>query len=112
MNQLFLFSEHSGDNSTVIPHLPIALHAGNSSFRQLGAFVKEKVQDGRVSEESVERVRQSFLRNPNKSVRRASRELEMSNMTVWKGSAKETAHEALPSSLAAASETDRPHRPK
>jgi len=45
MNQLFLFSGHSGDNSTVIPHLPTALDAGISSFRQLGAFVKEKVQD-------------------------------------------------------------------
>ena len=30
------------------PHLPIALDAGISSFRQRGAFVKEKVQDGRV----------------------------------------------------------------
>jgi len=32
----------------VIPHLPVALDAGISSFRQRGAFVKEKVQDGRV----------------------------------------------------------------
>jgi len=46
--QLFLFSGHSGNNSTVIPHLPIALDAGISSFRQLGAFVKEKVQEGRM----------------------------------------------------------------
>jgi hypothetical protein len=38
MNQLFLFNGHSGDN----------LDAGRSSFRQRGAFVKEKVQDGRV----------------------------------------------------------------
>jgi len=30
------------------PDLPIALDAGISSFRQLGAFVKEKAQDGRV----------------------------------------------------------------
>jgi len=48
MNQLFVFSEHSGDNSTVIPHLPITLDAGIGSFKQRGAFVKEKVQDGRV----------------------------------------------------------------
>jgi hypothetical protein len=48
MNQLFLFNEHSGDNSTLIPHFPIALDAGGSSFRQRGAFVKDKVQDGRV----------------------------------------------------------------
>jgi hypothetical protein len=30
------------------------------------------------------RVRQSFLRSPKKSVRHASRELEMSTMTVWR----------------------------
>ena len=36
-----------------------------------------------MSEESVERVRQSFLRSPKKSVRRESCELEMSSMTVW-----------------------------
>jgi len=46
MNQLFLCSGHSGDSLTVIPPLPIALEAGISSFRQQGAFVKEKVQDG------------------------------------------------------------------
>jgi len=53
MNQLFLFSGHSGDNSTVIPHLPIALDAGISSSRQLGAFVKEEVQDGRVCQKKA-----------------------------------------------------------
>jgi len=53
MNQLFLFSEQSGDNSAVIPHLPLALDVGISSFRQLGAFVKEKVQDGRVCQKKA-----------------------------------------------------------
>jgi len=48
MNQLFLCSGHSGDNLTVIPPLPTALDTGISSFRQQGAFVKEKVQAGRV----------------------------------------------------------------
>jgi hypothetical protein len=48
MNQLFLFNGHSSANSTAIPHLPTALDAGISSFRKRGAFVKEKVQDGRV----------------------------------------------------------------
>jgi hypothetical protein len=48
MNQLFKFIGHSSGNSTVIPHLPIALDAGISSFRQRGAFVKKKVQGGRV----------------------------------------------------------------
>ena len=37
-----------------------------------------------MSEESVEQVRQSFLRNPKKSVSRASHELEMSSMTAWR----------------------------
>jgi hypothetical protein len=45
---LYLFSGHFGDNSTAIPHRSIALDAGISSFRQRGAFVKEKVQDGHV----------------------------------------------------------------
>ena len=52
-DQLFLFTWHFGDNSTVILHLPIALDAGISSFRQRGAFVKEKVQDGRVCQKKV-----------------------------------------------------------
>jgi hypothetical protein len=37
-----------------------------------------------VSEESVERMKESFLSSPKKSVRHASRELEMSTMTVWR----------------------------
>jgi hypothetical protein len=53
MNHLFLFSGHSGDNSTVIPHIPIALDAGSSGFRQQGAFVKEKVQDGHVCQKKA-----------------------------------------------------------
>ena len=40
-------------NSTAIPHLPIALDAAISSFRQLGAFVKEKVQVGRVCQKKA-----------------------------------------------------------
>ncbi|PSN36175.1 hypothetical protein C0J52_24218, partial [Blattella germanica] len=36
------------------------------------------------SEETVERVRESFTRSPKKSVQKASRELEISNSTVWK----------------------------
>ncbi|GFU10114.1 DUF4817 domain-containing protein [Trichonephila clavipes] len=38
----------------------------------------------RHSEESVTRVRETFLRSPNISVRRASRELAMPMRTVWK----------------------------
>lgn len=38
----------------------------------------------RVSEENVQRVRDAFVRSPKKSVRKASRELAMPVMTVWK----------------------------
>jgi hypothetical protein len=43
----------SGDNFRVIPRLPTALGVGMSSFRQRGAFVKEKVQDVRVCQKKV-----------------------------------------------------------
>jgi hypothetical protein len=84
MNQLFLFSGNSCDNSTVIPYLPIALDTGISSFRQWGAFVKEKCRTAASVRESVKRVGQFFLRSPKKSVRHASHELAMSSMTVWR----------------------------
>jgi hypothetical protein len=64
-----------------------------------------------VSEEIVERVRQPFLRSQKKSVRRASRELEMSSMQYVEDATKETENEVPPSSLVAVSETSRPHRP-
>jgi hypothetical protein len=44
---------HSGDNSTAIPHFTVALDAGISSFRKLGAFVTGKVQDGRVCQKKA-----------------------------------------------------------
>jgi hypothetical protein len=53
-----------------------------------------------VSEESVERVRQSFLRSPKTSVRLASRELEISTVAVWRVLRE---REALSSSLVAVS---------
>ena len=57
----------------------------SQQFQTTGCLCKEKSAGWpRVSKESVERVRQSFLRSPKKSVRRASRELEMSSMTVWR----------------------------
>jgi hypothetical protein len=42
MNQLFLYSRPSGDNFSVIPHLPTEFGFGISSFIQKGAFVKGK----------------------------------------------------------------------
>jgi len=37
-----------------------------------------------VTDDNTERVREAFLRSPRKSVARASRELDMPKMTVWK----------------------------
>ena len=37
-----------------------------------------------MSDDNIERVREVFLRRPHKSVARASRELDMPEMTVWK----------------------------
>jgi hypothetical protein len=85
MNQLFLLSGTSGDNFRVIPRLPTALGVGISKFRKGVPLYRERSAGRpRVSEESEERVRQSFLRSPKKSVLHASRELEMSTMTVWR----------------------------
>jgi hypothetical protein len=75
MNQLFLFSGPSGDNFRVNSRLPTTLGVDISSFRQRDAFVMGKMEDIRVSEDIVERMRQSFLRSPKKSVCHASREL-------------------------------------
>jgi len=38
----------------------------------------------RVSDDNTERVHEAFLRSPHKSVTRASRELDMPKMTLWK----------------------------
>jgi hypothetical protein len=80
---LFLFSGPSGDNFRAIPNLPTALGVHISSFRKRGVFEKGKnAGRPRVTQESVEPVRQSFLRSPQKSVRHAGREWLMSTMTV------------------------------
>lgn len=54
-------------------------------FEDTGCLCKGK-STGRpkVSEETVERVRESFTRSPKKSVRKASRELVIPPSTVWK----------------------------
>jgi hypothetical protein len=81
MNQLFLFSGPCGDNFRVISRLPTALGVGiSSSFRQRGAFVKGKVQHVRVCQKKV----WNEWDSSKKSVGHASRELEMSTMTVWR----------------------------
>jgi len=54
-------------------------------FVETGCLCKDK-SPGRscVTDDNTERVREAFLRSPRKSVARASRELDMPKMTVWK----------------------------
>jgi hypothetical protein len=97
MNQLFLSSGPSGDNFRVIRHLPTTLDIGISSLckgKSAGRL--------RVSEESVEGVRQFFLRILKNCERHASRDLQMSTVTVLKALRK-TGNEALSSSFHAVS---------
>lgn len=54
-------------------------------FENTGCLCKGKSTGRpRVSEESVERVREAFTRSPTKSVRKGSRELALPVTTVWK----------------------------
>ena len=54
-------------------------------FVETGCLCKGKSPGRpRVSDGRIERVREAFLRSPRKSVARASRELDMPKMTVWK----------------------------
>jgi hypothetical protein len=85
MNQLFLLSRASGDNFSVIPHLPTALGVGISSFRQRGDFVKgKKCRTSACVRRKCGTMRQIFLRSQKKSVLQASRELQMSTMSEWR----------------------------
>jgi len=62
MNQLFLCSGHSGDNLTVIPPSPNSISLWYQQFQTTGCFCKGKSAGRpRVSEEIMERVRQSFF---------------------------------------------------
>lgn len=67
------------------PSSPNSIRRWYQQFQTTGCLCKGK-SAGRpcVSKESVEQVRQSFLPRPKKSVHCASRELEMSSMTVWR----------------------------
>lgn len=56
-----------------------------NQFKETGTIVKGKSSGRpRVSNETVERVRASFVRSPQKSTYRASRELDIPQPTVWK----------------------------
>jgi len=54
-------------------------------FMETGCLCKGKSTGRpRVSDDNTEGVREAFLRSPRKSVARASRELDMPKLTVWK----------------------------
>jgi transposase len=58
----------------------------HNSFAETGCICAKKKNSGRrPSGETEESIRASFLRSPQKSTRRASRELDdVSHMTVWR----------------------------
>jgi len=57
----------------------------NHQFEQIGFLCKGKSpSQPRVSEKNVRRIQESFERSPRKSTRRASRELEIPQPTVWR----------------------------
>jgi hypothetical protein len=63
-----------------------SIYKRHKSFFKTGCICAKKKNSGkRLSSKTVERVRASFLRSPQKSRRRASRELgDVSHMTVWR----------------------------
>lgn len=62
------------------------IYEWHKCFVETGCSVKHKKSSGRpsTSDEVVEQVRQSFVNSPTKSTRRASRELQVPHMTVWR----------------------------
>jgi len=61
------------------------IHEGYMKFQQSGCLcaVKRTGHPGPLAE-TVERVRETFVRSPQKSTTRASRELQMSQSSVWR----------------------------
>jgi len=57
----------------------------NHQFEQIGCLCKGKNSGRpRVSEANVRRIQENFKRSPRKSTRRARRELEIPQQTVWR----------------------------
>jgi transposase len=75
------------------PPSPNSIRRWYQQFQTTGCLCKGKgAGRPRVSEQCVERVRQSLLRSPKKSVHHAGRELEVSSMTVWRVLRKKPYH--------------------
>ncbi|GBN49146.1 hypothetical protein AVEN_255907-1 [Araneus ventricosus] len=78
------FSVHSYTNTEELHLVTKAFCVGFESFVKLVVCVKGKSMGRpRISEEIVERVRQSFVHSPQKSTIRASHELDIPQKTVW-----------------------------
>ena len=57
----------------------------NHQFEQIGYLCNGKSSGRpRVLEENMRRIQESFERSPRKSTRRASRELELPQPTIWR----------------------------
>jgi hypothetical protein len=67
------------------PHSRVSIYAWYKKFEQEGCICKDK-SPGRpsVSDATVDRVRACFQRSPQKSTRRANRELQLPQTTVSK----------------------------
>ena len=67
------------------PRTRKSIHLWNHQFEQIGCLCKGKISGRpRVSKRNVGRIQQSFERSPRKSTRRASRELGISQATLWR----------------------------
>nr|XP_053652252.1 cilia- and flagella-associated protein 251-like isoform X1 [Cherax quadricarinatus] len=67
------------------PPMPKSIRRWYRQFEETGCLCKGKSTGRpRTSEENVRRIQESFLRNPNKSTRHASRELAIPHTTVWR----------------------------
>ena len=62
------------------------IYSWHTNFVQTGCSVRHAKSPGRpcVSDATVEQLRESFVRSPRKSTRRASRETGIPNVTVWR----------------------------
>ena len=62
------------------------IYSWHRNFIASGCSVTHNKSPGRpsVSDATVEQVRESFVRSPSKSTRRASRDIGISHVTVWR----------------------------
>jgi len=84
-NSITLVQRHLRRRYGKPPPTRQSIYDWSKKFQETGCLCKGK-SSGRppVSEETVERVRETFTRSPRKSTTRASLELQMPQQTVWK----------------------------